>query len=163
MKKTKPIKYHPIGVIRSPFKNPEGIPIQSSAARGVRGTVHVLPKYRKGLKNLNGFSHIILIYHMHLSKVKKLIVTPFLDNKEHGVFATRSPAHPNSIGVSVVRLKSIKNGALQIEGLDMVDGTPLIDIKPYVPRFDIRHKVKIGWLKDKIGKLRITKADRRFT
>ena len=157
------IKYKPIGVIHSPFKEPKGTPIQPAAATGTRGTVEVFPEYAKGLKDIDGFSHIILIYHFHLSRGASLEAKPFMDNETRGVFATRSPSRPNPIGVSVVRLIKIEGRILHIQDIDIVDGTPLLDIKPYVPEFDIREAEKIGWLEKNIDKLSTSKDDGRFT
>ncbi len=157
------IQYSPIGVIHSPFKKPEGTPIQPTADKDIEGTVEVLPDYEEGLKDIDGFSHIILIYHFHLSKKPKLLVKPFLDNKLRGLFSTRAPSRPNSIGISIVRLVKIEGRKLHVRGVDILDGTPLLDIKPYVPHFDERKVEKIGWLKGKIGEIPGKKADGRFT
>ena len=157
------ITYEPIGIIHSQFKDTRGTPIQSAGAVGSQGTVEVFPKYVDGLEGIEGFSHIILIYHFHLSKTFSLKVTPYLDNELHGVFATRAPARPNSIGISVVRLAKVKNGILHIQDLDIVDGTPLLDIKPYVPQVDVHNVEKIGWLKENVDKIASVKDDGRFT
>lgn len=158
----KEITYTPIGVVRSPFKDPEGAPIQPSGARGAKGEVEVAPEYAEGLKSLEGFSHIILIYHFHLSKGYSLTVKPFLDDREHGLFATRAPRRPNAIGLSVVRLAAIEGNVLYIEDVDVLDGTPLLDLKPYVPEFDVRTPEKIGWLTGKAEDAREKKGDGRF-
>ncbi|RKY40344.1 MAG: tRNA (N6-threonylcarbamoyladenosine(37)-N6)-methyltransferase TrmO [Candidatus Omnitrophota bacterium] len=156
------IKYKPIGIIRSPFKEVKGTPIQPKSAEGVKGKVEIFSQYVDGLEGLAGFSHIILIYHFHLSKKSLLKVKPYMDDKMHGVFTTRAPARPNPIGISVVRLTKIKKNILYIRDVDIVDKTPLLDIKPYVPDFDIKKVDKIGWLKDNISKLPETKDDGRF-
>jgi len=156
------IKYKPIGIIHSPFKEPKGTPIQPEAARGVHGRVEVFSEYVEGLKDLEGFSHIILIYHFHLSKGAALKVKPFMDSEVRGIFATRAPSRPNPIGISVVRLIEIKGNVLHIKDVDIVDGTPLLDIKPYVPEFDVRRCEKIGWLGKKIHKLSKSRDDGRF-
>jgi len=156
------IKYRPIGVIHSLFKEPEGTPIQPVGAKGIEGTVELFPKYAEGLKDLEGFSHIILIYHFHLSKDSSLKVKPYMDNEAHGVFAMRGPSRPNSIGISVVRLVRIEENILHIQDVDIVDGTPLLDIKPYVPEFDIREVEKTGWLERNVHKLSTSKDDGRF-
>jgi tRNA-Thr(GGU) m(6)t(6)A37 methyltransferase TsaA len=158
----KEIKFKPIGIIHSPFKEPKGTPIQPASAKGIKGTIEIFPEYAEGLKDIEGFSHIILIYHFHLSKPSSLIARPFMDNKPHGIFAIRGPSRPNSIGVSVVRLIKIKENFLYIQDLDIVDGTPLLDIKPYVPEFDKKEIVKIGWLTKNINKLSTAKDDGRF-
>lgn len=157
------IKYKPIGVIHSPFKEPRGIPIQSVGAQGIDGTVELFPEYTEGLKDVEGFSHLILIYHFHLSKESPLKVKPYMDNKVHGVFAMRGPSRPNSIGISIVRLVRVEGNILHIQDIDIVDGTPLLDIKPYVPEFDIREVKKTGWLEKNVHKLSTSKDDGRFT
>ena len=156
------IAYKPIGIIRSPFKQKEGMPIQPSGARGVRGTIEINEDYIEGLKDLEGFSHVILIYHFHLSKGYDLLVTPFLDDKDRGVFATRAPKRPNSIGLSIVKLNSVKGDVIEIENVDIVDGTPLLDIKPYVPEFDAQTEVKVGWLAKAGQRAKQSKSDDRF-
>ena len=163
MKIMNEIKYRPIGVIHSLFKEPEGTPIQPAGAEGIEGTVELFPKYAEGLKDLEGFSHIILLYHFHLSKGPSLKVRPYMDNEAHGVFAMRGPSRPNSIGISVVRLVRIEENILHIQDVDIVDGTPLLDIKPYVPEFDIREVEKTGWLEKNVHKLSTSKDDGRFT
>ena len=156
------IEYQPIGIIHSPFKEPQGTPIQPPAAKGIDGTVEVFPGYAEGLKDVEGFSHIILIYHFHLSKRCSLKMKPYMDDKEHGVFAMRSPSRPNPIGISTVRLTGVKDNILHIQDVDIVDGTPLLDIKPYVPEFDIREVERIGWLEKNVHKLSMSKDDGRF-
>ena len=156
------IKYKPIGIIRSPFKHTNGMPIQPTGARGIAGAVEVEPKYADGLEDIEGFSHIILIYHLHLSEGYSLRVKPFLDDHQHGVFSTRAPRRPNPIGMSIVRLIKVEGCTLHIEDVDIVDGTPLLDIKPYVPEFDVREVEKTGWLFGKADKVHEAKSDKRF-
>ncbi len=156
------ITYRPIGVIHSPFKDVEGVPIQPAAASGVKGTVELNPEMAAGLKDLDGFSHVILLYHFHLSEGYSLEVIPFLDDVERGVFATRAPRRPNAIGLSVVRLNEVRGNTLEIEDVDMVDGTPLIDVKPFVPAFDLRQPERVGWLTGKERAVLNTVADKRF-
>jgi tRNA-Thr(GGU) m(6)t(6)A37 methyltransferase TsaA len=156
------IEYQPIGVIHSPFKTVKGMPIQPSGATGIRGTVEIFLQFKEGLKDLDGFSHIILIYHFDRSDGYKLLVTPFLDNTEHGVFATRAPKRPNPVGLSVVHLISIDECTLTIEGVDVLDGTPLLDIKPYVPDFDNPVVTSTGWIEKAQKSARSCKADNRF-
>jgi len=156
------IEYQPIGIIHSPFKEPQGTPIQPPAAKGIDGTVEVFPEYVEGLKDLEGFSHIILIYHFHLSKKPSLVAKPYMDNEARGIFAMRAPSRPNPIGISIVRLIGIEENILHIQDVDIVDGTPLLDIKPYVPRFDGRDVVKTGWLEKNVHKLSKSKDDGRF-
>ncbi|MCD6229075.1 MAG: tRNA (N6-threonylcarbamoyladenosine(37)-N6)-methyltransferase TrmO [Candidatus Omnitrophica bacterium] len=156
------IIYKPIGVIYSPFKMPKGTPIQPKSAKGIKGKVVINEEYKEGLKDLEGFSHIILIYHFHLIRSYSLIVKPYMDDNLHGVFATRAPKRPNAIGISVVKLLNIEGNVLEVEDVDIVDGTPLLDIKPYVPDFDIRRVEKIGWLRKVINSLPQKKDDGRF-
>lgn len=158
----KDILFKPIGIIHSPFKEPQGMPIQPSGAEGVKGTIVLDQHYTEGLADLDSFSHIILIYHLHLSKDFKLKVTPFLDDTKRGLFATRAPRRPNQIGLSVVKLVSIEGNAINIENLDIIDGTPLLDIKPYIPEFENADHIKIGWLEGKRGKSAKHKSDDRF-
>lgn len=138
------------------------MPIQANVSKGVKGTIELNSEYVEGLAGLEGFSHIILLYHLNLVKGYSLSVVPFLDQSPHGVFATRAPSRPNPIGLSIVCLRKIENNILHIEELDIVDNTPLLDIKPYVPLFDNRKTKKIGWLAKKIAKLPATKDDGRF-
>jgi tRNA (adenine37-N6)-methyltransferase len=157
------ITYEPIGTIHTPFKKPEGMPIQPSGAKGIKGTINLDNKYTEALSDLDGFSHIILLYHLHLSEGFSLKVKPFLDNTKRGLFATRAPRRPNPIGLSVVKLIGIENNILTIENVDIVDGTPLLDIKPYVMEFNGIEEIKTGWLTDNGIKARIKKSDNRFT
>jgi tRNA-Thr(GGU) m(6)t(6)A37 methyltransferase TsaA len=156
------IRYRPIGVIRSPYKETAGTPIQPTGAQGVSGTVEIIPECVEGLKDLDGFSHIILIYHFHLAKGYSLTVKPFLDETPRGVFSTRAPKRPNAVGFSIVKLVRIEGATLYIEDVDIVDSTPLLDIKPYVPEFDWREGERIGWLAGKVEKVTEAEADKRF-
>lgn len=156
------IIYKPIGIIYTPFKKPKGTPIQPDAARGIEGTIKVFPEYQKGLKDLDQFSHIILIYHFHLSKRYSLEVVPFMDDSPHGLFSTRAPSRPNPIGLSVVSLTKIEGNKLYVKNIDIINGTPLLDIKPFVPEFDSPRAKKMGWLKKNVKKLRKSRDDERF-
>jgi tRNA-Thr(GGU) m(6)t(6)A37 methyltransferase TsaA len=156
------IEFQRIGLIHSPYKNLEGMPIQPTVAKGVKGTVEVFQDFSEGLQDLKGFSHIILLYHFHKSKTFRLTVTPFLDNTPRGVFSTRAPKRPNPIGLSIVKLTSIKQNILHIEDVDILDETPLLDIKPYVPKFDNRSNPAIGWLEDSEKNIVTQKSDSRF-
>jgi tRNA-Thr(GGU) m(6)t(6)A37 methyltransferase TsaA len=156
------IKYSPIGIIHSPFKRVEGMPIQTAGAEGVQETVEIKPEYTEALKDLDGFSHIILLYHFHQRQRIKLEVNPFMDKESHGVFSTRAPSRPNSIGISVVKLNRIEGTTLHIENVDILDGTPLLDIKPYVPEFDVHQADRIGWLERAAGNVKVKRADKRF-
>lgn len=134
----------PIGVIHSPFTEESKTPIQPSRSQAV-GKIELFPQFADGLQDIEGFSHLILIYVFHRSSGYSLQVTPFLDDKRRGLFATRYPRRPNPIGLSTVRLLSQDVNVLEIEGVDVLDGTPLLDIKPYMPEFDIRTDVRSGW------------------
>lgn len=156
------IGYRPIGIIHSPFTEIEGMPIQPTGASGIRGSVEVFPEFTAGLKDLDGFSHVILLYHFHQVREVKLVVTPFMDPQPRGVFATRAPKRPNPIGLSIVKLLSIEQNVLHVENVDILDGTPLLDIKPYVPEFDHHPADRVGWLARAKGQVRRQKSDSRF-
>jgi tRNA-Thr(GGU) m(6)t(6)A37 methyltransferase TsaA len=156
------VEYQSIGVIHSPFKNIEGMPIQPPGATNVQGTVEVWPELAEGLRDLEGFSHIILLYHFHQVQETKLVVTPFMDSEPHGVFATRAPKRPNPLGLSVVRLLRIEQNTLYIENVDVLDGTPLLDIKPCVPEFDQPSVERVGWLERAKGQVQDKRSDDRF-
>ena len=156
------IEFTPLGIIHSPFRKLENMPIQPAGAAGVKGTVQISDEYRPGLKDLEGFSHIILLYHFHRSQGFNLNVVPFMDSVPRGVFATRAPKRPNPIGLSIVQLDKIEDGVLHISNVDILDGTPLLDIKPYVPEFDVYEKVRTGWLEKKSKTIKGRKSDNRF-
>jgi tRNA-Thr(GGU) m(6)t(6)A37 methyltransferase TsaA len=156
------IEYTPIGIIHSPFTEPEGMPIQPAGAKGIKATVEVFKAFKRGLKDLDGFSHIILLYHFHHSQGFSLHIVPFMDSKPRGLFATRAPKRPNPIGLSVVRLEKIEDSVLHIRDVDILDGTPLLDIKPYVPKFDAPMKVRIGWLQKARKAVSNRRSDGRF-
>jgi len=150
---TSHITYRPIGVVRSPLTTPGGDPPQGIFAPDIAGEVEVFPEYAKGLTDLSGFSHLYLLYHFHLAGDVDLMKKPFLDEVPHGIFAIRYFNRPNPIGLSVVRLEGISGPSeniLQVSELDILDGAPLLDIKPVVPAFDYREDVKIGWLEGKV-------------
>ncbi|MFN2144892.1 MAG: tRNA (N6-threonylcarbamoyladenosine(37)-N6)-methyltransferase TrmO [Anaerolineales bacterium] len=157
-----PITMRPIGVIHSPHKQVAGMPIQPAGALGIPGTVEVYPAYQAGLADLDGFSHIILIYAFHLSDSYELTVTPFLDAEPRGLFATRAPRRPNPIGLSVVRLVSVEENLLHIENVDILDGTPLLDIKPSIPDFDHFESERLGWYARHRRRVEEMRADQRF-
>ena len=156
------IDFTPIGVIRTPHGELENMPIPPAGARGVRGTVEIEPRFTDGLRDLDGFSHVILLYHFHASRKADLVVTPFLDTEPRGVFATRAPNRPNPIGLSVVKLVGVDGHVLTVEDVDMLDGTPLLDLKPYIPEFDGVEDVHLGWLAEVRGRSRNARADDRF-
>jgi tRNA-Thr(GGU) m(6)t(6)A37 methyltransferase TsaA len=139
----------PIGIIHSPYTKREGMPIQAARSQA-KGSVEVYPEFAEGLQDLEGFSHIYLLYVFHESSGYTLLAKPFLDDQLHGLFATRYPFRPNPIGLSVVQLITRKDNTLEIEGVDMLDSTPLLDIKPYVPEFDIRTDTRNGWYDSRI-------------
>lgn len=134
----------PIGVIRTPFPETKGMPIQSAFSQAV-GRVEVLPEYADGPHDLEAFSHVILIYALHQAEGYQLRIRPFLDDATRGLFATRYPHRPNPIGISTVRLVARRGAVLEVASVDMLDGTPLLDIKPYVPDFDVQTDVRAGW------------------
>jgi tRNA-Thr(GGU) m(6)t(6)A37 methyltransferase TsaA len=156
------IKFKPIGKIHTPFTTLDGMPVQPAGAEGVTGQVHLDPKYADGLQDLDGFSHIYLIYHLHKVTRQALRVKPFLDDVLRGVFATRAPVRPNPIGLSVVELVRVEGTVLHIKNVDILDGTPLLDLKPFIPEFTNTKSVRIGWLESKRGQVQQKKADRRF-
>ena len=142
----KEIRIKPIGIIHTPYKEPKGIPIQGTFERGIVGKVELFPEYVQGLKGIEGFSHAILIYYFNRSKEEQLIGKPYLEDESHGIFAIRSPHRPNHIGFSIVKLEKVKGNIMTFSEVDILDGTPLLDIKPYVSHFDSRQDVKNGWL-----------------
>jgi len=142
----KEIKLKPIGIIHTPYEGPKGMPIQGKFEKGVRGTIRLFPEYQVGTKDIEGFSHLILIYQFNRSKEERLVGKPFLENTEHGIFAIRSPHRPNHIGFSIVKLIKVKGNTIIFSEVDMFDGTPLLDIKPYIAHFDYRKHVKNGWI-----------------
>ena len=156
------ISYRPIGVIHSPFTDIGGMPIQPTGAFGMRGSVEVFLEFTEGLKDLDGFSHVILLYHFHRVQEVRLVVTPFMDTQPRGIFSTRAPKRPNPMGLSIVKLLGIEQNILHIENVDVLDGTPLLDIKPYVPEFDHHPADRVGWLEQAKGQVRRQKSDSRF-
>lgn len=155
------MEFKPIGTIHTPFKELEGTPIQPIGGKDVEGTIELNPEYIDGLKDLEGFSHIILLYHFHRAETYSLQVSPYLDKTKRGVFATRIPGRPNPIGLSVVRLRKIEENVLHIQDMDIIDGTPLLDIKPYIPAADIKENVRVGWLEKRMNKMHQAKGDGR--
>ncbi len=157
------VEYDPIGVIRTPFDSPDGMPIQPAGADATEGTVEVDASYTDGLQDLDGFTHCILLYHFHASAdCASLRVEPFLDDEQRGLFATRAPQRPNPVGLSVVGIESVTAREVAVSGIDVVDGTPLLDIKPFVPGFDVPDDPDTGWLDAPEATIRSERADGRF-
>lgn len=156
------IRYRPIGIIHSPFADTSEMPIQPTGEASAQGTAELLPEFVEGLSDLDGFTHVILIYHLHKVSSTQLTVRPFLGSKVHGVFATRAPTRPNPIGISIVKLLGIEENVLHLGNLDILDGSPLLDVKPYVPEFDSPQDARAGWLEAVQGKAKTTKSDDRF-
>jgi tRNA-Thr(GGU) m(6)t(6)A37 methyltransferase TsaA len=156
------IVYRPIGIIHSPFHDLAEMPVQPGEDLRAPGTVEVFEEFEAGLKDLEGFSHIILIYHFHQVLGGRLLVTPFLDTQTRGVFATRAPTRPNPIGLSIVRLVSIQGNILSVDHLDTLDGTPLLDIKPYIPAIEPQEDIRIGWIEEAGEKFNHKRSDDRF-
>ena len=156
------IVYQPLGWLRTPFSDIAEMPIQPSGARGVRGTIRIQDEFVPGLRDLDGFSHAICLYHLHQCTGYALEVMPFLDQATHGIFATRSPKRPNPIGLSVVRIVAVDGPCVHLENVDMLDGTPVLNIKPYVPTFDAPAADCFGWLTETAARAAVTKSDGRF-
>jgi tRNA (adenine37-N6)-methyltransferase len=153
----------PIGIIHSEFKDIKSMPIQPTGDNADKGRIEVDSKYLEGLKDLDGFSHIIIIYNFHKAEQVKLTVKPFLDDNTHGVFATRTPVRPNHIGISIVEIDKINENNIFVKNIDVLDGTPVIDIKPFVPGFDVpKSDVRIGWLESNIKNVATRLSDDRF-
>jgi tRNA-Thr(GGU) m(6)t(6)A37 methyltransferase TsaA len=144
------ISFEPIGVIHTPFVHSEGTPIQGALRLDLEARVEVFPQYEKGLKDIDGFSHLILLYHFHLTEGYSLVACPFLDNTPRGIFSIRGPRRPNPIGMTIVNLLRVEDNILDVAGVDMVDGTPLLDIKPYFPDVDAHLSCQTGWMGDKL-------------
>jgi tRNA-Thr(GGU) m(6)t(6)A37 methyltransferase TsaA len=157
------ISITPIGVIRTPFTTLEDMPIQPTGARDVLGEIQLDEKYAEGLRDLDGFSHIHLLYHFHRSTGYDLTVVPFMDKVPRGLFATRAPKRPCMIGMSVVRLEAVDGTVLSVRGIDVLDGTPLLDIKPFVTMFDVVDADRFGWLDENADKAQTLRSDKRFT
>lgn len=156
------LNYEPIGIIHSPFHTVEDMPIQPTSQASKPGVVEIYSQYAEALKDLDGFSHIYLIYHFHRVASSKLIITPFLDTQPRGLFATRAPCRPNPIGLSLVQLSHIEGNRLHVVRLDILDQTPLLDIKPYIPEFEPRQNFRVGWVSQAKEQVRNRKSDQRF-
>jgi len=156
------IAYTPIGYFKTPFNDIKGMPIQPIGAEHIEGTIEVLPEFCEGLKDLEGFSHVYVLYHLHEIVGYDLMVKPFLDTQRHGIFATRSPKRPNPIGLSVMPLKEVRDNAVVLGCVDVLDHTPVIDIKPYVADFDRCNANRFGWFEGKSQNATHHRSDDRF-
>lgn len=152
-----------IGTIHSPFRRLKGMPVQCLGSGCADGRVVVEERLAEGLKDLDGFSHIYLVYQFHEAARTELQVVPYMDTEVRGVFATRSPLRPAHLGISVVELLNVTGNVLTVRGLDVLDGTPLIDIKPYIPQFDCWPNATCGWMKASRFEVERRRADDRFT
>ncbi|WP_353234591.1 tRNA (N6-threonylcarbamoyladenosine(37)-N6)-methyltransferase TrmO [Diaphorobacter ruginosibacter] len=158
---TAAISLRPIGVVRSPFVSTSGMPIQTVAAPGAEGSIRVFAEFAAGLRDIEGFEYLIVLTHLHQA-TEKLEVVPFMDTQSHGVFATRAPARPNRIGLSIIRLVRVEDCVLHFCGNDMLDGTPVLDIKPYVPALDVRQTGRVGWFRQGLQRLPSMLSDDRM-
>lgn len=152
----------PIGIIRTPFKQLDGMPIQPGGAKGVQGELVIKPEYADGLSDLDGFSHLYLIYLFHKAARTQMKVVPFMDDTARGVFATRSPLRPNHIGLSVVELVAVDVCRVAVKNVDILDNTPLIDIKPYIAMFDLVDQARSGWMVKNLSEVESKRSDDRF-
>lgn len=148
-----PIVFQPIGVLHTPFQQREGTPRQAVGAREYTATLEIFEEYQEGLKDVEGFSHLVVLFSLHRVERADLTACPPWDDKPHGVFATCSPFRPNPIGLSVVHLEKIEGRFLTIRGVDMLDGSPVVDIKPYIPDLYPRGDVRVGWMSGKVGRM----------
>lgn len=152
----------PIGTIHSPFTSLKDMPIQPKGAKDTIGTIEIKEEYMEGLQDLDGFSHIYLLYNFHKAARTALTVTPFMDTSPRGVFSTRSPLRPNHIGLSIVELVGVEKNLLKVRGIDILDGTPLLDIKPYIEFFDSVQDSHSGWMKGSLDEVANKRSDNRF-
>jgi len=157
------IHYKTIGIIHTPFTSADATPIQPTGAAGVKGTIHIKQEYQDGLQDLDGFGKIIVLYHLHHVQQEHLVVTPFLDSRSHGVFATRAPTRPNPIGLSILTLNRVEQNILHVENVDMLNESPVIDIKPYIPSVDSFADEHIGWLAKAHEQFKHAQSDNRFS
>ncbi len=156
------ITLKPIGTIHSPFHSLSEMPIQPAGIYGEEGILEINPDYITGLRDLDGFSHLYAIYFFHKARDWKPFVIPFLDNVERGIFATRAPKRPNPIGLSLLEILSIKDNLVRVKNIDILDGTPLLDIKPFVPQFEPTEGIRIGWLEGHVDQVKQKRSDQRF-
>ncbi|WP_062478992.1 tRNA (N6-threonylcarbamoyladenosine(37)-N6)-methyltransferase TrmO [Variovorax boronicumulans] len=157
-----PVVCRPVGIVRSRFTETSGMAIQTAGAPDEVGRLEVFAEFAPGLRDIEGFDYLILVTHLHRCAHERLEVVPFLDDATHGVFATRAPARPNRLGLSIVRLTAVEGTTLHFSGNDMIDGTPVLDIKPYVPRFDVRETERVGWFGARLDQLPRTRSDGRM-
>ncbi len=157
------MQIEPIGIIQTPFKELEEMPIQPKGAADIISSLNINREYAQGLKDLDGFSHIYLIYHFHQATRSELEIIPFMDTQKRGVFATRSPLRPSHIGLSLTELLFIHDNIVIIRGIDVLDGTPLLDIKPYIPQFESPGKVRTGWMNKDEEEVANARSDSRFS
>jgi tRNA-Thr(GGU) m(6)t(6)A37 methyltransferase TsaA len=157
-----PVTFTPVGVVHSPHKALYGMPVQPPSAAGIAGEIEIFPEFAEGLLDIEGFSRIMVFYHLHRSAGPLLSAIPFLDTVPHGVFASRIPRRPNPLGFSVVRLLSRDRNILKIADVDILDGTPVLDIKPYVPEFDSYPNESSGWFAGKLDDMSSKRSDDRF-
>lgn len=157
-----PVTFTPVGVVHSPHMELYGMPVQPPSAAGIAGEIEIFPEFAEGLLDIEGFSRIMVFYHLHRSAGPLLSAIPFLDTVPHGVFASRIPRRPNPLGFSVVRLLSRDRNILKIADVDILDGTPVLDIKPYVPEFDSYPNESSGWFAGKLDDMSSKRSDDRF-
>jgi tRNA-Thr(GGU) m(6)t(6)A37 methyltransferase TsaA len=157
-----PVTFTPVGVVHSLHKELYGMPVQPPSAAGIAGEIEIFPEFAEGLLDIEGFSRIMVFYHLHRSAGPLLSAIPFLDTVPHGVFASRIPRRPNPLGFSVVRLLSRDRNILKIADVDILDGTPVLDIKPYVPEFDSYPNESSGWFAGKLDDMSSKRSDDRF-
>jgi tRNA-Thr(GGU) m(6)t(6)A37 methyltransferase TsaA len=163
MNMTSEIVFKAVGVVESRFEQQAGTPIQGRLAPNETAVIRIFPEFADGLKDLEGFSHIYVFFKFDRASDKKLRVKPYLDTVERGVFATRSPLRPNPLGMTIVRLDRIDNNNLYISGIDILNNSPVIDIKPYIPDFDHQNPEKIGWYAASAERNQLVLADDRFS
>lgn len=159
---TTDIIYTPIGIVHSPVQSASGGPIQPRGAEHIHAKIEIFPEFAEGLQDLADFSHVIVLYHFHQSRGFKLKVIPFLDTVLRGVFATRAPRRPNAIGFSILPLHEIRANQLHVSQVDMLDKTPVLDIKPYIPWLNPEGETRTGWLKNREQRFQDTTSDDRF-
>ena len=157
-----PVTFYPVGVVHSPHKELAGMPVQPPAAKPFTGEIEIFPEYAEGLLDIEEFSRVMVFYHLHKSTGPLLTAAPFFDTVPHGVFASRIPRRPNALGFSVVQLISREGNTLHIGDVDILDGTPVLDIKPYVPEFDAYPNETSGWFSGKLSGMDTKRSDTRF-